>query len=51
LRDEVPRAVERDKKAKQNPAMIKSLAEPVEIYLRDDAKSSPRTQNQTKRQP
>ncbi len=51
LRDEVPRAVERDKKAKQNPVMIKSLADPVDIYLKDDAASSPRTQNQTKRQP
>lgn len=51
LRDEVPRAVERDKKAKQNPVMIKSLTEPVEIYLRDNPSSSPRTQNQTNRQP
>ena len=34
LRDEVPRAVERDKKARQNPVMIKSLTEPVEIYLK-----------------
>lgn len=34
LRDEVPRAVERDKKARQNPVMIKSLSEPVEIYLK-----------------
>jgi hypothetical protein len=47
VRDEVPRAVERDKKAKQNPVMIKSLSEPVEIYLRDDV----RTQTPPKRQP
>ncbi len=47
VRDEVPRAVERDKKAKQNPVMIKSLTEPVEIYLRDDV----RTQTPPKKQP
>jgi hypothetical protein len=34
LSAEVPRAVERDKKASQNPVMIKSLKDPVEIYLR-----------------
>jgi uncharacterized caspase-like protein len=46
LSAEVPRAVERDKKATQNPVMIKSLRDPVEIYLRDDQASGQRTQKQ-----
>jgi hypothetical protein len=46
LSAEVPRAVERDKKATQNPVMIKSLREPVEIYLRDDQSSGQRPQKQ-----